>query len=91
MAQLCGLPGKLGMSGSQVYEAWKRGEIGAIRNYCETDVANTFLLFQRFQLIRGALDAAAHAAEVKLFRDWLTQQPAQHWKDFVDKWGQTPI
>ena len=23
--------------------AWQRGEIGAIRNYCETDVANTYL------------------------------------------------
>jgi 3'-5' exonuclease len=86
MAQLCGLPGKLGMSGAHVYEAYKRGEIGAIRNYCETDVANTFLLFQRFQLIRGALDAAAHAAEVKLFREWLSQQSAQHWKDFAAAW-----
>jgi hypothetical protein len=86
MSQLCGLPGKLGMSGSQVYEAWKRGEIAAIRNYCETDVANTFMLFQRFQLIRGALDPAAHAAEVKLFREWLSQQPAQHWKDFAAAW-----
>jgi len=27
IAQLCGLPGKLGMDGSQVYAAWKRGEI----------------------------------------------------------------
>ena len=31
IAQLCGLPGKLGMDGSQVYGAWKRGEIEAIR------------------------------------------------------------
>ena len=44
------------MDGSQVYAAFKRGEIAAIRDYCETDVANTYLLFQRFQLIRGALD-----------------------------------
>src|SRR5512140_2589839 len=60
IAQLCGLPGKLGMDGSQVYTAYKRGEIAAIRDYCETDVANTYLLFQRFQLIRGLLTPDAY-------------------------------
>ena len=86
IAQLCGLPGKLGMDGSKVYEAFKRGEIGAIRDYCETDVANTYLLFQRFQLIRGALDAAAYGKEVALFRSFLAEQPAPHWKEFAAAW-----
>ena len=86
IAQLCGLPGKLGMDGSQVYEAWKRGEIGAIRDYCETDVANTFLLYQRFQLIRGALDRAAYDQEVALFRAWLAEQQSPHWKQFAEAW-----
>ncbi|HEY8354088.1 MAG TPA: 3'-5' exonuclease, partial [Methylophilaceae bacterium] len=47
IAQLCGFPGKLGMDGSKVWDAYKKGEIGAIRNYCETDVANTYLVFLR--------------------------------------------
>jgi len=86
IAQLCGLPGKLGMDGSQVYGAWKRGEIAAIRDYCETDVANTYLLFQRFQLIRGLIDPAAYDREIALFRTWLTEQPAEHWKQFAAAW-----
>jgi len=86
IAQLCGLPGKLGMDGSQVYPAWKRGELGAIRNYCETDVANTYLLFQRFQLIRGIVDAAEYAKEVDLFRAFLAAQEAAHWKEFAAAW-----
>jgi predicted PolB exonuclease-like 3'-5' exonuclease len=86
IAQLAGLPGKLGMDGSQVYNAFKRGEIAAIRDYCETDVANTYLLFQRFQLIRGLLDRAAYDKEIALFRAWLAEQPAQHWKDFAAAW-----
>ena len=86
IAQLCGLPGKLGMDGSQVYDAFKRGEIGAIRAYCETDVANTFLLYQRFQLIRGVLDPAAYDQEVALFRTWLAEQPSAHWKEFAAAW-----
>jgi len=86
IAQLCGLPGKLGMDGSQVYSAWKRGEIEAIRNYCETDVANTYLLFLRFQLIRGVLDPGAHGKEVELFRAFLAAQEAPHWKEFSAAW-----
>jgi 3'-5' exonuclease len=86
MAQLCGFPGKLGMEGSQVYGAWQRGEIEAIRNYCETDVANTYLLFQRFQLIRGALNPDAYAREMELFRSFLSAQTAAHWKQFAEAW-----
>jgi 3'-5' exonuclease len=86
IAQLCGLPGKLGMDGSQVYPAWQRGEIEAIRNYCETDVANTYLLFLRFQLIRGILDPDAHAKEVEVFRAFLAAQDAPHWKEFAAAW-----
>ncbi len=86
IAQLCGLPGKLGMDGSQVYGAWKRGEIAAIRDYCETDVANTYLVFQRFQLIRGLLDPAAYDKEVALFRAWLAEQQSPHWTQFAAAW-----
>jgi predicted PolB exonuclease-like 3'-5' exonuclease len=86
IAQLCGLPGKLGMDGSQVYPAFKRGEIEAIRNYCETDVANTYLLFLRFQLIRGVFNPGEHDKELALFREFLAAQQAPHWKEFNDAW-----
>jgi len=86
MAQLCGLPGKLGMDGSQVYPAYKRGELAGIRAYCETDVANTYLLFLRFQLIRGALDRDGYDREVAAFRFWLGEQTAPHWKEFGAAW-----
>ncbi|MFZ3323434.1 MAG: 3'-5' exonuclease [Usitatibacter sp.] len=86
IAQLCGLPGKIGMEGSQVYAAWKRGEIESIRAYCETDVANTYLLYLRFQRIRGALDEGAHGREIQLVREWLGAQDARHWKDFNAAW-----
>src|SRR5262249_8650920 len=86
IAVICGLPGKLGMDGSQVHAAWKRGEIAAIRNYCETDVANTYLLFLRFQLMRGVLDPAEYEKELALFRGFLAEQPAPHWQQFRTAW-----
>src|SRR5690606_30685985 len=40
MALLLGLPGKLGMSGDRVWGCYQRGELDAIRAYCETDALN---------------------------------------------------
>ena len=86
IARICGLPGKLGMDGSQVWEAIRRGEIGAVRDYCETDVANTYLLFQRFQLVRGLLTPEEYEREVELFRTYLKGQSAKHWQEFEAAW-----
>lgn len=86
IAQLCGFPGKLGMDGSKVWDAYKNGEIEAIRNYCETDVVNTYLVFLRFQLMRGVLNADEHQSEVKLVRDSLEMETAPHWQEFLAAW-----
>ncbi|HEY7985600.1 MAG TPA: 3'-5' exonuclease, partial [Methylophilaceae bacterium] len=86
IAQLCGFPGKLGMDGSKVWDAYKNGEIEAIRNYCETDVVNTYLVFLRFQLMRGTLTAEAHINEVNLVRETLENEAAPHWKEFLAAW-----
>ena len=41
------------MDGGQVWTAFQEGRIEEIRNYCETDVVNTYLLYCRFQMMRG--------------------------------------
>ncbi|MBM4196181.1 MAG: 3'-5' exonuclease [Gammaproteobacteria bacterium] len=86
MATLLGFPGKLGMDGSKVWEAWRAGQIAAIRAYCETDVMNTWLVFLRFQLIRGHLDGKAHAAELARVRAFLGQADKPHWREFDAAW-----
>ena len=87
LAQLCGFPGKLGMDGSQVWNAYLRGEIQAIRDYCETDVMNTYLVFLRFQLMRGALNEAGYQAEEAVVREFLsTNSAAEHWQKFNAAW-----
>jgi predicted PolB exonuclease-like 3'-5' exonuclease len=87
IAQLCGFPGKLGMDGSRVWEAFKNGQIEAIRNYCETDVVNTWLVYLRFQLMRGALTHEAYKAEENLVRETLQKETAPHWQEFLAAWG----
>jgi 3'-5' exonuclease len=87
IAQLCGFPGKLGMDGSKVWDAYKNGEIEAIRNYCETDVANTYLVFLRFQLMRGLLNQESYKKEIELVKNTLETYKVNHWQEFLAAWG----
>jgi predicted PolB exonuclease-like 3'-5' exonuclease len=87
IAQLCGFPGKLGMDGSKVWDAFQNGEIVPIRNYCETDVVNTYLVFLRFQLMRGVLDPVQYQSEIDLVRTTLEKNEAPHWREFLDAWA----
>lgn len=86
VACLLGLPGKLGMDGSQVWEVYLAGGIKRIRDYCETDVLNTYLIYLRFELVRGNLNAAEHAAEVARVRRLLEESAAPHHREFAAAW-----
>ncbi len=86
LAKLSGFPGKLGMDGSKVWEAYKAGKIEEIRNYCETDVANTYLVFLRFQLMRGHLTNASYQEEIELVKSVLNQYSGIHWQAFLNAW-----
>lgn len=89
LARLCGFAGKLGMGGDQVWGAWCDGGIEGIRNYCETDVVNTYLLYCRYQLMRGHLSVPAYQQEMRLVRDSLQAVGAAHWREFLAAWPQT--
>jgi len=86
LAKLIGFPGKLGMDGSAVWQAYCEGRIAEIRDYCETDVANTYLVFLRFELMRGHLDAASYGAALDTLRETLQGYPGEHWRRFLDAW-----
>ncbi len=87
LAKLMGLPGKLGMDGSAVWQAWQDGKIDEIRDYCETDVVNTYLVYLRFQLMRGALSAAEHETEIVFVRGQLAETKQKHWEEFIAAWN----
>jgi predicted PolB exonuclease-like 3'-5' exonuclease len=86
MARLCGLPGKLGMDGSEVYGAYLDGRTEDIRRYCETDVMNTYLLYCRFQKMRGGFSEAEYEGEMALVRETLDKLPEPHWRKYLSAW-----
>jgi predicted PolB exonuclease-like 3'-5' exonuclease len=89
VATLLGFPGKLGMHGAQVWDTYLEGGLGRIRDYCETDVLNTYLVFLRFQLLRGHLNPVEHAGEVARVRKLLTESTAEHLREFAAAWPAT--
>jgi len=86
LARLAGFPGKLGMKGNEVWDSFRRGEIAAIRSYCEADCANTYLLYLRFQLMRCAFDQARYDQECGLLRAVLEKRAEPHWQEFLSLW-----
>jgi 3'-5' exonuclease len=87
MANLLGLPGKLGFDGGQVWEAFQAGDLPAIRRYCETDVLNTYLIFLRFELLRGRLAREDYAAELERVRAYLRISGEPHHAEFLRAWA----
>lgn len=86
IALLLGLPGKLGMDGSMVFDAYRAGKLDEIRAYCETDVMNTWLVYLRFQFMRGHLSEDEYEQEILLARDFLEGNGAAHWAEFAAAW-----
>ena len=86
-ACLLGLPGKMGFDGSQVWDAYQAGNLLGIRRYCETDVLNTYLIYLRFELMRGRMTRERYAEEVERVKTLLragTDQP--HFVEFLQAW-----
>jgi len=83
---MLGLPGKMGMSGAKVWDHFLAGDIEAIRNYCETDVLNTYLVYLRFQLMRGRLTESTYADECQRVRDELGHSDKAHLQEFMRAW-----
>ncbi len=89
VARLAGYPGKLGMDGSHVWEAYCDGQIDRIRAYCETDVVNTYLLYCSLQKMRGQMDDEVFQAELQLVRSTLAGCAEPHWREFLAAWPAT--
>ena len=86
IATLLGFPGKVGMRGADVWPEYLRGGIARIRNYCETDALNTYLIYLRFELLRGHITRTEHAEEVLRVRQLLGDSPAGHLQEFAAAW-----
>ena len=89
IAVMLGFPGKLGMSGAKVWDTYLEGGIKEIRDYCETDVLNTWLVYLRFEFMRGNLDGKDLQREYALVRSTLSGMDLPHLNEFLAAWPES--
>ncbi|MBM3887349.1 3'-5' exonuclease [Candidatus Dependentiae bacterium] len=85
IATLLGCPGKMGMSGSKVWAYYQEGKLEEIRNYCETDVLNTYLVYLHFQRMRGILSEDNFISRQQVLRDYLKTENKDHFTEFLSQ------
>jgi len=71
VARLIGLPGKIGIDGSQVEGLVRGGQLETVQRYCLADVAQTAFLFLRFRLLQGQLPLALYRDRTQALLDAL--------------------
>ena len=83
VARLVGLPGKVGVDGSQVEGLYRAGHLDRVRSYCLADVVQTGFLFLRFRLLQGNLEPSAYRVAAEALLDALADEPRV--KDVIAK------
>ncbi|MGL6030383.1 MAG: 3'-5' exonuclease [Legionella sp.] len=84
ISTMLGFPGKMGMSGSKVWEQYQAGQIKQIRDYCETDVLNTYCVFLRFELMRGVINQNEYHESIERLKSYLGAESSKaHLNEFL--------
>lgn len=78
-----GYPGKVEVDGSSVYDLYKQGKIKEIRDYCETDVLNTYLVYLSYALHYSKISKGSFDKAIDQVHDFLAKnQDKKHFKLF---------
>ena len=57
-----------------------------IRNYCETDVLNTYLVYLRLIYLKNQLTDEEYDAEILKVKSKLSSSSLLHWNEFLTAW-----
>lgn len=71
LLKMIGMPGKTDVEGSRVQELYESGRLDDIDRYCRDDVAQTYFLFLRVELMRGRIDEAKYRAAFDASKNFL--------------------
>ena len=88
IALMLGFPGNQTMDTAQVWNEFMQGNMKTIRNYGEIVVINNYLIYLRFQLIRGEINEEELDQELALLRETLSHSNQLHLQEFSQAWEQ---
>jgi predicted PolB exonuclease-like 3'-5' exonuclease len=89
LSKVLGKPGKMDVSGDQVYALWREGRLRDISDYCMFDTLDTYFVFLRTRVMAGVLTGNREEELVAAAREWVAsktgEQPAL--QKYLDNWG----
>ncbi len=82
VCSMVGLPGKYDVHGDQVMELYYAGELEKIKEYCESDVLNTYWLFLKYELLKGNMIIEDYQRALATMQEHLRSE-----KSYADVFG----
>jgi predicted PolB exonuclease-like 3'-5' exonuclease len=89
LSKMLGKPGKMEVSGDQVYEMYRAGRLQDINDYCLCDTLDTYFVFLRTRVLSGDLTLAQEHELVGHAKEWLTAKAAEVpvLRQYLANWG----
>jgi predicted PolB exonuclease-like 3'-5' exonuclease len=83
LCSMMGIPGKFDVSGDMVFDLYYKGELKKIREYCESDVLNTYWLYLKYELLKGNITKEDYLDNLFIMSENLNREKS-YYKIFVD-------
>ncbi|MCV3432663.1 3'-5' exonuclease [Campylobacter lari] len=74
LCAMAGLPGKYDVHGNEVLDLFYQNKLEKIHEYCESDVLNTYMLFLKYEFIKGNLTREDYLNILENFKEELVQK-----------------
>lgn len=91
IATLLGFPGKKGLKDENIWEMFLAGNLLEIRDDCEMAVLNTYLIFLRFELMRGHLTLSLYQQACQQLKQLLQTEQKPHLQKFLQAWQRNEV
>ena len=88
LAKLLGKPGKMEVSGDQVYQMYLDGKLQEINDYCLCDTLDTYFVFLRTRILTGDLNLEQEAELISKAKDLLRVKTSEFpvLRHYLDNW-----
>jgi predicted PolB exonuclease-like 3'-5' exonuclease len=89
LSKILGKPGKMDVSGDQVYAMSQAGKVREINDYCSFDTLDTYFVFLRTRVLTGDLTLEAEHDVVLQAKAWLTEKANDMpgLRQYLANWG----
>lgn len=89
LSKLLGKPGKMQVTGADVWDLFRQGKVREINDYCMYDVLDTYFVFLRSRVMNGDISVKDEHVRVRQAKEWIEGQLSRHphLQLYLDNWG----